>query len=59
MKRIKQIILFLNSLMNYEHLVQNKYFYVFISEKDNKNFNAFKASESPSKQMDIGAIENL
>lgn len=59
MKRIKQIILFLNSLTNYEHLVQNRYFYVFIAEKDIKNFNSFKNYESISKQADIGGIENL
>ncbi len=45
--------------MNYQHLVQNKYFYVFIAEKDAKNFNSFKNSEPISKQVDIGAIENL
>lgn len=43
MRRVKQILSFLNSVVNFEHLVQNKYFQKFISEKDTKNFNAFKS----------------
>lgn len=43
MRRVKQIICFLNSLINFEHLIQNKYFYTFIAEKDTNKFIAFKS----------------
>ncbi len=49
MKRIKQIIIFLNSIINFEHLVQNIYFYTFISEKDYKNFDVLKEKQSATK----------
>ncbi len=49
MKRIKQIIIFLNNIISFEHLVQNIYFYTFISEKDYKNFDALKEKQSATK----------
>ena len=49
MKRIKQIIIFLNSIINFEHLVQNIYFYTFRSEKDYKNFDMFKEKQPLTK----------
>ncbi len=60
MKRVKQIIMFLNSLVNYEHLVQNAFFYNFIAEKDPRVFATFK-SRQPGTRIngDIGLIENL
>jgi hypothetical protein len=49
MKRIKQIIIFLNNIINFEHLVQNIYFYTFISEKDYKNFDVLKEKQPATK----------
>ncbi len=60
MRRIKQIVLFLNSLVNFDHLVQNPYFCLFIAEKDVKNFNNFKSKQTAVRTtMDISSIENL
>jgi hypothetical protein len=57
MRRIKQIILFLNSIVNFEHLVQNIYFYNFISEKDTKIFNNFKSKQTATRiTVDISSI---
>jgi|688.fasta_scaffold792689_2 hypothetical protein len=57
MKRIKQIILFLNSIVNFEHLVQNIYFYNFISERDTKIFNNFKSKQTATRTtVDISSI---
>lgn len=57
MRRVKQIILFLNSLVNFDHLVQNKYFQIFISEKDPKKFNDFKSRLIATKiTPDISSI---
>lgn len=60
MRRIKQIILFLNSVVNFENLVQNKYFYSFIAEKDIKSFMNFKSKQTAARTtIDISSIENL
>ena len=60
MRRIKQIISFLNSLVNFEHFVQNNYFYTFITEKDPKVFSAFRAKQTAVRTtVDISSIENL
>lgn len=57
MRRIKLIVSFLNSLVNFEHLVQNKYFYMFINEKDVKNFNSFKSTQTATRTaVDISSI---
>lgn len=57
MKRIKQIILFLNSIVNFEHLVQNIYFYNFICERDTKIFNNFKSKQTATRTtVDISSI---
>ena len=57
MRRVKQIIFFLNSVVNFPHLVQNKFFHFFISQADSKTFNGFKATQSGVRlTADIGAI---
>lgn len=49
--------MFLNSLVNFEHLVQNQYFYFFIAEKDVKNFNNFKSKQTAVRTaIDISSI---
>ena len=60
MKRVKQIISFLNSIVNFPHLAQNKFFYSFMTLGDTKAFNAFKSKQTEVRlTADIGAIENL
>ena len=60
MRRIKQVILFLNSVVNFKHLVQNKYFYEFIADKDPRSFNSFKSKQTAVRTaIDISSIENL
>ena len=60
MRRVKQIISFLNSVVRFPHLAQNKFFYSFMVLADYKAFNVFKSKQGEVRlTADIGAIENL
>ncbi len=56
MRRVKQMVLFLNSLTHFDYLIQNKYFHHFIADSD-KEFKTFKSQANIVKlTADIGSI---
>ena len=60
MKHVKQAIFFLNNLLGYDYLVQNKYFHAFLTETDHAKFTNFKTKEDAVKMpSDIGSIETV
>jgi hypothetical protein len=58
--RVKAILQFMNSLTNYDYLIQCRYVHEFLSETDYKRFTLIRKKEEETKLVnEIGAAETI